>query len=78
MEKLLVPQLAVFDLVDKTIFQYDGILCHCIQDVRNFVMKHYHEDGLRWANRLCGRPDHRTSIAQDRLKHEYNKSYPTH
>jgi hypothetical protein len=47
MEKLLAPQLVVFDPVDKTIFRYDGILCHCVQNVRNFIMKQYHEDGLR-------------------------------
>ena len=31
-EKLLVPQLVVFDLADKTVLQFDGILCHCRQE----------------------------------------------
>jgi len=47
MEKLLAPQLVVFDLVDKTVSQYDGILCHCTHDVTNFIIERYHEDGLR-------------------------------
>jgi hypothetical protein len=60
MEKLLVPQLVVFDLDDKTVFHYNGILCHCAQYVRNCIMKHYQVDGLWWAKCLCGLPDHRT------------------
>jgi hypothetical protein len=32
MEKLPVPQLVVFDHVDKTVLQFDCILCHCSQE----------------------------------------------